>query len=104
MADKEEGNKKYILNKAVPAPREKEEKDATANQVLSVPSLTTNNFDWPHSTAVSQGQRESCEFSALFQSQINLQREIPAGLFAKPTIKNEVRYFCLWPSFLSSLF
>ena len=68
MADKEEGKKKYILNKAVPASREKEDL-----------SLTTNNFDWPHSTAVSQGQRESCELSALFQSQINLQREIPAN-------------------------
>ena len=97
MADKEEGNKKYILNNAMPASREEEEKDATANQDLSVRSIKA---------AVSQGQRESseCELSALFQSQINLQREIPAGLFAKPTIKNEVRYFCLWPSFLSSLF
>ena len=72
MADKEEGSK------AVPSSREEEEKDAPANQDLSVLSLTTNNID----------QRESCELSALFQSQIKLQREIPAGLFAKP---NEVR-------------
>jgi len=80
MADKEEGSK------AVPSSssREEEEKDAPTNQDLSVLLLTTNNIDQPP----SQGQRESCELSALFQSQIKLQREIPAGLFAKP---NEVR-------------
>jgi len=77
MADKEEGNKKYILNNAMPVSREEEEKNATANQNLSVQSIKAAALG-------SQGQRESseCELSALFQSQINLQREIPAGLFA----------------------
>jgi len=85
MADKEEGSK------AVPSSREEEEKDAPANQDLSVLLLTTNNIDQPP----SQGQRESCELSALFQSQIKLQREIPAGLFAKPDEVSSISVFGL---------
>ena len=69
----------------MPASREEEEKNATTNQDLSFQSIKAAALG-------SQGQRESseCEPPALFQSQLNLQREIPARLFAKPTIKNEV--------------
>ena len=81
---------KKELDKAKPMSCETAEKYAQANQ------------DQPTSTTVVS--QRSCELSALFQSQIKLQREIPVGLFAKSTINSEVRYLCLWPSLLSSSF